>query len=304
MAFGLLFILPFANAEEKSSIKSEPTLEQKLIDTNIEISNWFDGVAEGLDLFLVGKKLTNKKNESNIVVQNSSFVKETEGFNNISSLNVNLRLPNLEEYWQLKFASYDEENERRNVRSGYLRQTPRTKDYGASIGLFRKLGNVRTSFQPRISFQNRFRLSHLLRFESVADLKTYKINPRLEFYADAVKGPGMFWSLNFNFTVNDIWSLTLLNEANYEDKTHLYSAGNGFSIGQWVSPNATIDYALTFASLNQPSFHLDSYSASISWNQLIYKKILDYQLIPHVDFAKDQGFKGLMGLVFNLNLNF
>lgn len=147
-------------------------------------------------------------------------------------------------------------------------------------------------------------MSQTLRFESVADLKTYQINPKLEFYANADNGTGIFWNLNFNFTLNKVLSFTLLNEANYEDKAHLYSAGNGFSLGQFVTPTSTIAWALTFNSNNRPSYHLESYVVSIAWNQLLYKKILDYQIIPHLDFNKEFSFKGRTGLIFNLNLTF
>lgn len=280
------------------------TVEQKFIDSNIAISNWLDGAAEGLDLFLVGKKLTDAKNETHVRVENSTYSMEGANLTNATSLNVNSRLPNLEEYWQLKFTTYDDAEESRSVKSGYLRQTPREQNYGATVGLFRKLGNVRTSFQPRIALQDPLKVSHSLRFESILDQYNYKINPKVEFYADADKGAGIYWNLNFNFELNPLWSLTLINEGNYEDKTHLYTAGNGFSFGHYLNEITTMGYSLIFTSINQPSYHLDNYSASVSWNQLIYKKILDYQIIPHLDFARAQSFKGNAGLIFNLNLNF
>lgn len=300
--------LPVFADDEKSDLQKRreenETVEQKFIDSNIAISNWLDGAAEGLDLFLVGKKLTNAKNETAVRIENSTYTMEGANLTNATSLNVNLRLPNLEEYWQLKFTTYDETEERRSVKSGYLRQTPREQNLGATVGLFRKLGNVRTSFQPRIGLQDPLKVSHSLKFESIVDNKNYKINPKVELYADADKGTGIYWNLNFNFELNPLWSFTLINEANYEDKTHLYSAGNGFSFGNYINETTTMGYTLIFTSLNQPSYHLESYSASVSWNQLVYKKILDYQIIPHLDFAKDRSFKGQAGLIFNLNLNF
>lgn len=298
----LTFFALTSFAQEKK--ENEESLEKQLIDSNIAISNWFDSMAEGLDLFLVGKKLTKEKNASYIKIENTSSQMEGEGFSNSSSFNINLRLPNLEEYWQLKFTSYDEKEENRNVRSGYLRQTQREKNLGATVGLFRKLGHVKTSFLPRIGLQDPLKVSQTLRFESVADLKTYQVNPKLEFYANADNGTGIFWNLNFNFTLNKVLSFTLLNEANYEDKAHLYSAGNGFSLGQFVTPSSTIAWALTFNSNNRPSYHLESYVVSIAWNQLLYKKILDYQIIPHLDFSKEFSFRGRTGLIFNLNLTF
>lgn len=302
--FLFLFTFIFFQFLAYQAFAVENQLEQDLIQDNIIISNWFNGVAEGLDLFLAGKKITDKKNDSHFFIENSTYIKEGEGVKNVSNLGVNLRLPNVEEYWQLKFTSYDEEEESHSVQTKYLRQNPREQNYGATIGVFKKLGDIRTSFQPRIDLQDPLKISHSLKFESVADLKKYKINPKLEFYANPDSGTGIFGAINFNFALNKVFSLTLINDFNYVEKKHLNSVENGFSIGQVVSDKTAFSYTLIFGSNNRPSYHLDSYSPSFSWNQLIYKNILSLQLTPYMFFAKEQQFRGRFGLTFNLNLNF
>jgi hypothetical protein len=278
-------------------------LEQRLIKGNIAVSEWLDGVAEGLDLFLVGRKLTRKRNETNVKLGNSSYYMADGSFTNSTSLNANLRLPNLEEYWQLKFSNYDESRER-GVQANYLRQTPRERNYGATVGLFKKLGNVRAAFQPRISLQNPLNVSHSLAFESVADFKAYQINPKLEFFANAEKGTGVFEALNFNFQLNPVFSLTWINEGEYEEKVHLYSTTNALALGQVITDRRSLSYSLSLMSNNRPEYHLDVYSLAISWSDLLYKSILDYQLTPHLDFLRDRGFTGMAGVTFSINLNF
>ncbi len=283
---------------------SEPTLEEKLIKSNIAISNWFDGVAEGLDLFLVGKKLTNRRNDTSVKIENSSFLTDGQGFKNTSGLGVNLRLPNLEDYFQLKFTSYDEKSENRTGKNNYLRQAPRERNYGASVGVFRKLGNIRTAFQPRVELQDPLKISHSLSFESVADMKTFKVNPKLEFFATPTKGTGVFQALNFNWVLSKIYSLTWINEGEYEEKLHKLTVNNGLALGEFVNPKSTLTYSWMFTSDNRDEYHLVGYSLAVSWNQLLYKKILDYELTPHLDFSKENSYRGIAGLVFSVNLNF
>ncbi len=280
------------------------TWEQKLIAGNISISEWLDGVAEGIDLFLVGKTLTTRQNETSIRLESSTFVVEREGVSNAGSVNVNLRLPNLEEYWQLKFTSYDEAEERRGIRRGDLRTTPREKNYGASLGLFRKLGNIRTAFQPRFAFQNKLKIAHSLSFESVADFKTGEVNPKLEFFANPDTGAGVFTAINFHFPLNKTFSINLINDGEYVDRTHIYSVANGISLGQLVNDRASLSYSLIFGSVNQPSYRLDNYSLAVTWNHLLYKKILDYRVTPHLDFKDINGFAGVPALTFTLGLTF
>ncbi|RYZ87958.1 MAG: hypothetical protein EOP04_10435 [Proteobacteria bacterium] len=217
---------------------------------------------------------------------------------------INPRLPNLEEYWHLKFTTYDEQQEGRNAKNDYLRQTERTRNYGASIGLFKKLGSIRTAFQPREELADPLRVSHSLTFESVAESKTYYINPKLEFYAGADKGTGIFQALNFNFYLSKIYTLTLINQGDYQDFLHLYTVTNGISVGQSLDERTAIAYNLFFVTMNKPSYILENYNFSIACSQLVYKRILDFAIIPNVDFSLGNNFKPRAGLTVAFNLNF
>ena len=278
--------------------------EKKFIESNILISEWFDGVAEGLDLFLVGKKMTNRKNETNVKIENSTFNREGEPSENSTSVGINLRLPNLEEYWQLKFTSYDEQQERRTVRNNYARQTARQNNYGATVGFFRKLGNFRAAFQPRIELRNPLIVSHSMILESVSTVRNLEINPKLELYANAAKGVGIFQALNFNLQLTPIFSLTMINEGDYEEKPHKFSETNGFTLGQVIDDISTISYSIMLVSTNRPTYILEGYTLSVTWDHLIYKKILDYQITPYLDFPSTAEYRGSPGLTFVVSLNF
>lgn len=297
----VFFQAPAAWAQEK---REREEWEESLIQDNIAISEFFDGIAEGLDLFLVGRKLTNRPNETSVRLDSAVYVMDGEGLKSSLGLGVNLRLPNLEEYWHLKFTTYDEKQERRNVRRGYLRQTPRQTNYGATVGFFKKLGDVRTSFEPRIELQDPLKISHSLTFESVADMRKYEVNPKLEFFTSPTMGVGFFTAVNVNFQLSTIYSLTFINEGEYHDKIHEFSVNNGVSLGQKMDDVSSFSYDFMVGSNNRPSYHLESYSFSVSWMHLLYKKILDYRITPHLDFAKDYSFIGRPGLVFAVSLNF
>lgn len=295
-----------ANAEDEAetAAEEEESLEQRLIKDNILVSRFFDSVADGIDIFLAGERTTKKRNESGVKIENSTYMYRGSPTQNSTSVGVNLRLPNFEEYWHLKFTDYDEQQERRNVREGYLRQNPREKNYGATVGLFKKLGDVKTSFQPRIELRDPLQVSHSLSFESMADLKTYQVNPRLELFALADKGTGIFTSLNVHYILTKIYSFTLINQGEYFDKGHMFYGANGFALTQKVMKNSSLNYSWIFSSINQPSYRLQGYSLAVSWTHLWYRKILEYQVSPYVDFQAPENFRGNPGLTFNVSLNF
>jgi len=291
-------------AQAELAAQEGPSFKESFIQSNQAIGAWFDGVAEGVDLFIVGKKLTNRPNETYFQITNSTFVRQYEGPHNVTNFSASLRLPNVEEYWQLIFETSDQQKESGSVASDYLKQDPTEKSLGASLGLFRRLGAVRVAVQPRLELQNPLRLSHSLKFESIADYEGYKIHPKLDLFADASRGVGSFMACNFNFLLSRIHSLTLINEGEYLEKLHQLKVSNGFSVGQATSERSSFAFGMLFNSINRPSYHLENYVASATTTYLIYKNILDLQFTPYLSFPKEESFTGRSGLNFQVNLTF
>jgi hypothetical protein len=282
----------------------EDSLEKQFIQTNITVSNWLDRMAEKIDLFLVGKKVSTKKNETQVKIQSSSFSTEGHQVVNSFSFGFNPRFPNLEEFLQLKFTTNEDRNDPRKgvSESSNVHQTE--KNYSTSSSLFKALGRVQTTFQPRISLGNPLKVSHSLNFEMAEKLKTTIINPKLEFFADADRGVGVYNALNFQFPLSSVFSLVLVNDGEYLDKEHTYTVNNGFSLGQIINDRVDFAYSLIFTSLNQPSYHLENYVFAFAWNEQYYKRILNLQFIPQLDFQKVNHYKGSAGFTFNITLIF
>ncbi len=279
------------------------SVELYLIHSNIAIARMFDRVAESIDTFLVGKKISKLPNETTVRVQNISNSTEGQSVGNITHLNVNLRLPNVENYFQLKFTTYDQNEERSNQRK-YGPATAKPRNYGASVGWFKSFGNINTVFQPRIELQDPLKVSHSLAFSSKANFKTYEVKPKVEFFATPDKGTGIFLAGNYAYFLSKILTLNWINEGEYEQKGNLFSTNLGLSLAQVVNERSNLSYSVFFYSNSRPVYHLNGYSFAITWNQQLYKKILDYQITPHLNFSAESSFKGTAGLTIALNLNF
>ncbi|MCC2678386.1 MAG: hypothetical protein K0R29_962 [Pseudobdellovibrio sp.] len=291
--------------DEDEATEEEFNFEESFLKTDSVVSDWFNSVTEGVDIFLVGKKMVKKqKSKSEIVVTNTMYSRESQNLTNLTGVSINPRFPNLEAYWNLKFSTYDDTAIGNRPQGGYARQTPQEKKYAASLGLFRKLNKVRLAFQPRIELQDPLKVSHFLTLESLADFKKFQVNPKFQIFADASLGTGSFQALNFNFPLTDVYSIAQLNEGEYQERIHRFSVTNGVSLGQILNERQTLTYGISLYSNNQPTYHLDAYSFSVAWAHIIYKNLLDYQLVPHLDFVRDENFHGFVGLIFELNLRF
>lgn len=293
-------------ASESPDLNAMPpeTTKQYFVRKNIAIADWFDGVADGIDLFLAEERYPRIKNKTSATAETSVYYNRAEGFSSAFSFNVDLRLPNFEQYWMLTFRSYDETQERK-AQDRYLRRAPRERNLGATLGFFKKLGNIRTAFQPRIAFSATPAISHSLIFESLAEIQDhYWFNPKLEFYANPNKGAGTFQAINFNFQLSTLYSLTFVNEGDYEGRRQFYTVTHGVSLGQKVSAKKSLGYNVFISFINKPNYQLDGGNISVTWKHIVYQKILDYQVTPYVDFRQSRSYEGNPGITASINLIF
>ncbi|MDZ4661373.1 MAG: hypothetical protein SGJ18_07100 [Pseudomonadota bacterium] len=277
--------------------------EQGALETNVAIADKIDDFAESIDLFLAGKKFIREKNESSFRI--IGFAERSEGGAGREAvyLDFNLRLPNLEEYWQLKFTTV-ESNEFQSLDKNRPGSAPGQRKYVASLGFFDQLGKVRTSFQPRIELSDPLQTSYVLEFSQTSQSKFYNFRPRLKFFADSQKGTGQAASFNVDFQVRPLMVFRFITEQQYLDLQGLFSTNLGPEILVSLSKKTGLSTSFTFYSTNRPSYHLDHYLLSYTIRHELYKKILYAQLSPNLLFPKDHGFKGVAGISANVELIF
>lgn len=295
--FGIVAILSSVSAPAFAG------LENSALDASKNISKAVQFTAEKIDLTLAGNRYTDRSNDSQVTV--SQLVTWTEGgiVKPSTDFGLNLRLPNVEKRWQLRFASYDEEQEERDMNQRHVRTTPRQREYGASVFLLRKLGEVKVTFQPKLQLKDPLEMTYVLRLESGADLYNFRIAPKLELYADATKGTGEYFGLNFIYRFRKTLEAALENEEEYREKAHSFSTRHGLSLDYAYTESDKFGTALIFGSDNH-NFHLSGVTYSVSYWHEIYKKLLSCTTAPFWGFAKSDHFKGKVGISFNLVASF
>lgn len=281
----------------------EPTLEQTLIQSNIEISEGIDRFAEKIDLYLIGKKITSDKNETRIFIESQATTVEEQEPDYNTNIGGELKLPNFEKHWQLKFSSRDKSEERAEG-PRYLQKNKPQKKVAASVGFLRDFGSTRANYQPKISLQALPQISHSLTFENEGKYKDLEISHELELFADANLGTGIGHSIDFSLPISKFKTIRQTNGGRYIDKTHEYSLTNSLALIQSLNKTMTFSYNGFVSGRNREVQHITQYGISSSFNHVLYKKILDYTLTPHLTFSEDKNFRGLLGFTLATTLNF
>lgn len=287
----VLILEPFASAD---------TIENKARRVSEKVQDKVQDLAEKIDLLLAGKKYSSEANDTRVNL--SQLVSYSEGGQVVKStdLGVNLRLPNTEKRWQARFSTYDEEAEERDMQQRRVRTTPRPRDAGASLFFLRKLGDIRTTFQPKLQLKNPLEMSYVFKMQSETRYKPVRIAPELQLFADAVNGTGEYFSTSFSAKVFERTELTFDNEEEYHERDHNFSTRHGLSLDHALNDVQAVGCALIATSLNHPHFHLDGLNFSTSFAHEFYRDLLKYSLSPFIGFAKQDRFKGKVGASFTL----
>lgn len=285
------------------------TPAEKLIEATEKAGDKFaqqiDKAARRLDLSLAGRRYTRKKNDSSISLKQLNVWSEGGVTKNSTSFGINLRLPNLEKRWQIRFSSYDEQEESRNLQQRRFRTQGRANRPGAALLFFRQLGKVKTTFQPRLELRDPLQMSYLLRFESEADQKPVRVAPRLEFFADAERGTGEYFQLNFSYDLTKRLEISLLNEEEYREFGNFLNVNHGLAFDYSLSRDKGIGWSFTTNSTNRGgAYHLESYAVSTAYGQELSEDRLRFILATFLVFAKPEAFKGDAGMSLQVEVIF
>jgi hypothetical protein len=284
--------------------KPEKTIESRILKAGDAVQKAVEKTAERTDLMIAGKRYTKKKNKSSITYRQFVTWQDGRGVKFPGDFGFNLKLPNLEKRWQLRFSSYDEEADRRNLQEQRVRTTAPPKDYGAGLFFFEKLGNVKTSFQPRLQLSNPLTMSYTLRFENEAEVKPLKLNSRVELFADPKKGTGEYASLEFRFRLTERTELGFQNTEEYHERDNYFVTQHGLSLDHSLTPTRAVGTSFIAACNNKTQYHLDQYTYSWVVVQQVYPERLQLSLTPFLAFYKAAGFQGKTGITLQGNLTF
>jgi hypothetical protein len=275
-----------------------------IVEEDIKITKAIDEAASQVDVTLAGKRIVDTTNATKITIRNQINWPSGGPFAYNPHLDLRLHLPNLEKKWQLKFITYDEDQEDLGINGSRLKTSPIRNDYAGSIGILQKLGQVSLQFEPRIEFVNGIQLSYYSRFTSSAQTKYFSIHPELQLFAKADTGTGEFFSGDTDFVLYKPLTFTVINEEQYLDQSNVFSTNNGvgFSFDYNDRMKQSTVYLLQFTS--RPNFQLNEYTVSTAFIHKFYKNVLHYTVQPYLAFPSSLAYVGQPGLNFELDLIF
>lgn len=284
-------------------IKFEPEKKNLIERAGDEIQTSVQSLAISLDSLLSGPGASMKeKNKTKATISQQVVHREEGRLETSTDFALNLRLPNLEKKWQLRFTSYDEEAEER------ARPTPyspirRDKRYGAGVGFFRNLGRVKVSFRPRLVLRDPLEMSYVLRFETSSKAGPFRLRVKTDLFADAEKGTGEYVEISGEIQAGKT-TFTTTHREEYKERGNEFSTGHSFTTEYPLTQSIGLYQVNSFSSSNRPEYHLTGIDVSAGFGQVIRPDRLYYSFGPSLNFSKSRRFKGEAAISLSASLVF
>lgn len=300
--FILIHIVAKASADQERYDQTRTT--NAVVREDIRITRAIEDAMSSIDQFLAGKRIVDATNHTKITIRNQVNWPEGGPFAYQPHLDLRLHLPNVEKKWQLKFITYDQDQEELGINKSRPKTGPIRNDYAGSIGFFEKLGEVNMQFEPRLEFNGGPQLSYISRLTSTAQTSFLSFHPEMQLFAKSYSGVGEFVGLDTDFPIYKTLFLTLINEEQYLDQANVFSTNNGvgftFDYNDYMQQQTT--YILEFGS--RPNFQLSQYIVGSAFTHKLLRNVLHYTIQPYLLFANTNDFVGAPGLNFELDLIF
>lgn len=282
----MIFFISFTGlAEEKPEINT----------TNQYIATRWERLNRTVDLFFTNQ--TSLTNDSSIFIYTSFYKRESEKIETAFDFQLKFDLPNTTK--KLKIVIEKQQDDISNALSDTSAPESNIKsriskiknNYAASANYFLKQSKYFIS-SLRFGLRLDLPLNPYVKLELQKDFRAKYINMGIsqKFILYRQEGFQNISQLSFNKKISKHLQLDLINSLVWTDESDIFLVRNNLVLYQDLGNEKTLSYSLGANAKLSPTYHYDSYDASISYRQILYANWLYGTLTTGADFSKTNHF--------------
>lgn len=279
-------------------------IDQEINASNQYIANRWDQFNRSVDTFFTNKS-SPAKNKSSIFVYSTLYKKEGESVDVQYDFQLRIDLPNTTK--KLKIIIEKEQDDISNVlndKSVINKKTPPGTTKGSRRSLSTKENRYTAGAKFLLSRSKYFvsfihfgiRLDMPLNPSAKIDMKKdfefkhFNIGLSQKFNMYRQEGLQEISQIIFNKELSETLQTDLVNSLVWSEETDRFDLRNNLVLSQNLGDEKGISYSIGANAKFSPTFYYESYDASISYRQLLYKDWLYGTLTLGADFPKESNF--------------
>ena len=264
------------------------------------VSNKLEQYVQGVDNFFTDDTVAYKRSGSYLRVRVESLWTEGEGNEFDAGLSLKLRLPKTQKKLKLVISSEVDEQKTTQERETGAIQEQTEEERGLYTGLERELGKPdKWRFKPSIGVKIRSPLDWYIRLRAYRDVTFEKwlMSFYQSFYWFDSTGSGSDTSLRWDRRLDERFLFRSDSFVRYTDITNYFDTSQSFSIVHTLSKRRAVTYKVAaFGISDDETTYATSYLTTVQYRQNIYKDYLFMDVQPTIGFARENEFKGEVGL--------
>lgn len=296
--------------ENKDSIKESmynPIVPPSLEEIHTALSTDIVDISEALDTFIINERVIDGRNTTNVRILGSVATTEREGFSGNAAFRVRLRLPRLENMFQLEI---DNLNNNLNLDSDTatnqtLQNTTFSQNASAGLSFFKDILGIQSKLSFRFIFKDavpfaNWRLSRRFVVNSKQNLNLIS-----DVFGDTKNRTGQRTTVYYDISLDKKNLLRFFNEGTYRHEDHTYNTLNGVGLFHTVNDRTLLSYNASVSGLNpqgESHFYANTYDLSTTYRYRVYSQFVYVDLTPKVSFPKKYEFRSNWSLTFHLEI--
>lgn len=294
-----LALLLFIALTMQEAFGAIENLDNDIDATNLFIAEKWDQFNRSVDTFFTNR-YSPRKNKSSIFAYTSIYQKEGQDRQTLYDFQLKFDLPNTTK--RLKIVVEKEQDEISNILSdtsvtnasprstAINRRILRTKENRYTAGanfLLRSTKYFASSIHLGLRLD--MPLNPNIKFDLKRDLKYKFLNIGLsqKFIVYRQEGFQEFSQVVFNKNLSETLQADFVNSLVWTDETDIFILRNNLVLAQDLGEERGLSYSIGANAKLSPKLYYDSYDASISYRQLLFKNWLYGTLTLGADFIKE-----------------
>lgn len=257
-------------------------------------SHSFHNMVSSIDSFFAGDNYELLEHNSYLRLRLGARWEENDGLSEDGDVKVRLDLPSMKQRWNLFIENQLDERETLDSTNREDEISPVSDDDSFYGGISRERDLEDWYLRPELGLRLRAPLDPFARLKARRQIETNSVwNGQFQqsiyyFHSD---GFGTRVQFMFSRPAGEQFQFQVKSEAQWQDDTHNTDLAQVFTLQQQLAERSTLTYELGFLGETKPSARSTEHYFNLRYRQPLYKDKLYLDVIPAVNWPRDEGFE-------------
>jgi len=286
---------------------TSPTGYDWWIEQHDSWSKSFHDMVSSVDEFFAGDNYELLEHDSYLRLRLGARWEESEGMREDADLKLRIDLPATKKRWNLFIENQLDERETLDSLNREDEISPSSEDDSFYGGISRERDLENWYLRPELGLRLRAPLDPFARLKARRSLdmnSPWNGQYQQSIYYFHTDGFGTRLQLLFSRPAGENFLWQIKSEAQWQDEDHNTDLAQVFTLQQNLADRTSLTYEIGFLGETKPSTQSTEHYLNLRYRQPLYKDKLYLDVIPALNWPRDEGFESVFSITARLEILF